>query len=284
MDEILTNSLSSSHSYKDLDIIDAVRKSTTNIKTQKMLKKQAAVTPKSEVIRQSKKILDTISAGSFCLATCLQTAQDNALLYPETFENELFQVFLDYLKRQLTNVEEANLTKTCVTLGKFIGNLYCADVFRSESIKGTLSLLTKYESIEQVKHIQNSIVSLIYEKAMESNDEILKSYIPTNFERITSEGEIDNEDLSVDSLGEDKENILSKRLKDDKKDSSTKNKVNQASVSVAIPLQISPTDRFKVKFKILLYKRLIILNSKNLIFFAGNFKQIITHKHFFHTS
>jgi hypothetical protein len=209
--------------------------------------------PKSEVIKQSKKILETILAGSIPLSNCIQTAQEYSLLYSDSFEAEMFQLCLEYIKRHLVNVDEVNLSTTCVTLGKFIGKLYCADVFRSESIKGTLSLLNKFEGIEQTKKIQDVILNTTFKKVMDDEDEVLKSYFPENFQAISSDGEIDSDGSQtevVDEGADIKIEPAQKIKKEDKKPASSVTVVNgnqQPSVSVAIPLFQTPMERFQVR-------------------------------------
>lgn len=212
-----------------------------------------ALNSKSEVIKHSKKILETILAGSFPLTTCIQTAHKYSVLYPDSFQIEMFQLCLEYIKRHLVNVDEANLSTTCVTLGKFIGKLYCADVFRSESIKGTLSLLSKYEGIEHTKAIQDVILNSIYGKVMNDDDEVLKSYFPEDFQQqASSDGEIENESINENiEVSKEKENKepVQKIQKEEKKSTATVTVVttNQPSVSMAIPMHQTPMDRFKVR-------------------------------------
>lgn len=208
---------------------------------------------KSEIIKQSKKILETIIAGSIPLPSCVQTAHEYSLLYPDTFENEMFQLCLEYIKRHLVNVDEVNLSTTCVTLGKFIGKLYCADVFRSESIKGTLSLLSKYEGIEYTKTIQDVILNSIYAKVMEEADDVLQSFIPEDFRATSSDGEIENDETNNEINGvREKIDVAPIIKKEEKKSSSvTVVSINQPSVSVAIPLYQTPMDRFTVRTKVL---------------------------------
>lgn len=201
------------------------------------------------MIKQAKKLLDTIiSAGFTTINACIQKAHDISILYADTFENEMFQLCLDYIKRQLVNVDESNLTTTCVTLGNFIGKLYCAEVFHSESVKGTLSLLSKFEEIEYTKNILNTILNSIYAKAMESNDEILKSYFPEDFVPIADDGEIDESLIEVPEEIKKEEEPAQKIKKEEKKSAVNVSVASssQPSVSVAIPIQFTPIDRFKV--------------------------------------
>lgn len=234
------------YSYKDLEIIDAVNKTISkNGKIPKVSKRQPILSSKSEVMFQSKKLLETILTGNLHLNACIQTAHDISLLYSDSFEIEMLQLCLDYIKRHLVNVDEANLSTTCVTLGKFIGKLYSTDVFRSESIRGTLSLLSKYEGIEQTKPIQDAVLNSIYDKVQSSNDEILKSFIPQTFERISCDGEIENDTVAESSNAKEENEPAQKIKKEEKKITSVTTFSNQPSVSVAIAIHISPLERFK---------------------------------------
>lgn len=241
------------YSYKDLEIIKVVNKTINkNGKISKQAKKMPVLNAKSEVIKQSKKILETIIAGSISLPLCIQTAHEYSLLYPDSFENEMFQICLDYIKRQLINVDHVNLSTTCVTLGKFIGKLYCADVFRSESIKGTLSLLSKYEGIEHTKKIQSVILNSIYAKVMQTEDDILQSYFTEDFRAIFSDSEIENDETNNETNNNKREQIdvaLKIKKEEIKSSSVTDISTNQPSVSVGIPLYQSPMDRFDVSKK-----------------------------------
>lgn len=146
-------------------------------------------------------------------------------------------------------MDEANLTTKCVTLGKFIGKCYAADVFRGETIKSTCTLLLKFKDIEHMKCIKDALLNSIYDKVMAGSDTDLKSFIPQNFEIITSDGEIDNDESLVEAASENKENVPAQKHKKEEKKSPLVALVacnNQPSVSVAIPLQTTPIDRFKV--------------------------------------
>lgn len=201
---------------------------------------------KNEVSRQAKKIFETILTGYVRLTTCVQTAHDIYLLFPEHFENEMFQLCLEYLKKGLVNTDDSknNLTTTCITIGKYIGKLYCADVFKSETIKSTMSLLSKFEQGELSKAIHDEILNSIYYKVMNNNDEVLKSFFPNNFERITSDGEISSDESFVGSpIKKTKEE--EKRKVEEKRPASTTS-TSTTTTSVTIGLSISPINKFKV--------------------------------------
>lgn len=190
-------------------------------------------------------MLETMLLGNITFSTCIHSAQSISLLYPESFENEMFQLCLEYIKRHLINVDEANLTTTCVTLGKLIGKFYCVDIFKAESIKGTLSLLSKFEEVAYSNVIRNVILNSIFEKVMKDDDHVLKSIIPINFQPTACHGEIDDSD---DSVTETETNEPApKVMKEEKKPNPLVVRTNQPSVSVAILSYQTPMDRFKVR-------------------------------------
>lgn len=240
-----------------MDIIEAVNKlNNKNGKLGKTLwkKNQSTTIKKNEVIHQTKKILETILIGSVSLSTCVQTAHDIFLLFPDSFESEMIELCLEHLKKGLSNVNgDNNLTTNCLTIGKFIGKLYCTEVFKSETIKGTLSFLNKNDQCEQSKEIRNSILSASYDKIMEDNDEALKQFIPNDFERVASDGELDE---SITESVEDEESAKEKNSADEEKKQMASTKLNkitsqqqpQSSVSVVMTFNTisSPIDKFKV--------------------------------------
>jgi hypothetical protein len=213
---------------------------------------QSTSIKKNEVIHHTKKILETILIGSVSLSTCVQTACDIFPIFYDTFENEMIELCLEHLKKELSNANDNNMT-SCLTVGKFIGKLYCSDIFKSDSIKGTLSLLAKYEQNEQSKEIFNLVLNTVYDKIMENNDEMLKQFIPSNFERAANDGEMDeslNESLEEESSAKE-ENCVNEETK---LVASTSNKIinhqqqPQSSVTVAMTFNkiVNPIDKFKV--------------------------------------
>lgn len=241
------------YSYKDLEIIEAVKKmeeGNKNGKTQKLsLKKNQE---KAEAIRQAKKIFETILMG-YPIMSCVQTAHDIFLLFPETFANEMFQLCLDHLKKGLVNTDEYNNNNsmtTFIAIGKFIGKLYCAEVFNNDIVKNTLSLISRFAQARISNTIHNVIINSIHNKVMETDDEILKPLMPTNFEGFTSsDGETDSEPDSVLSeapVKKFKEEVKMERKKEEKKPVILNQQQQNSTSSVQVVINVSPINKFKV--------------------------------------
>lgn len=210
---------------------------------------QANILSKNEVTRQTKKIFETILTGYISIATCVQTAHDIFLLCPDSFEHEMFQLCLEYLKKGLTNIDDNN-SNNFTAIGKFIGKLYCADVFKSDTIKSTMSLLSKFEQVESSKDVHDAILNAIYFKVMENNDEVLKHLIPNDFEGIASDdGETESDESFTETTTCKEEAEIKHECKKEEKRPATKT-LNGAQLStvVTVAFNVSPIDKFKVIF------------------------------------
>lgn len=244
------------NSYKDLEIIDAVKKMEKNNKNAKQVKSsykriQSNILSKNDVNRETKKIFETILTGYTSITTCVQKAHDIFLLCPDSFENEMFQLCLEYLKKGLTNIDDNN-SNNFTAIGTFIGKLYCADVFKSDTIKSTMSLLSKFEQGESSKDVHDAILNAIYHKVMDNNDEVLKQFIPNDYEKITSD-ETESDESFTETPGKEEAEINHDCKKEEKRPATktlngTSQQQKQSSTVVTVAFNVSPIDKFKVIF------------------------------------
>jgi hypothetical protein len=112
------------------------------------------------------------------MSRCVQKAYDTSIIFPDSFESEMLQLCVDYLKKSFETSEVEIMSSKCPTIIVFIGKLFNMEAISNDAIRGFLSFLSNRDS----KPLYNSLISVIHDKILEdSDDEVLKSFIPEGF-------------------------------------------------------------------------------------------------------
>lgn len=138
-------------------------------------------------IKSIRKIFETILSGNVSLADCVLQAYDLYIIYPDSFENEMLQICVDYVKKCIETSDIDNTITNCVLIMTFIGKLYNMEAISSDATKAMLNFLTKHE-VSLCKTLTEALFNVIYEKINELDDGNLKPFIPAEFEKIPSNG------------------------------------------------------------------------------------------------
>ena len=161
-------------------------------------------TSRSETVRQTKKIFETILSGNMNLSFCVETAYDVSIVFPDSFENEMLQLCFDYIKKSFEAPDE-NLKGKCMEIMRFIGMLYSNEALTNDGVKGTINFLYKFDS-NFSDPLTNVIFTEIYDKVMDIDDELLKQVIPEHFEKI-SNGSASEKELEISDVENEKEEV-----------------------------------------------------------------------------
>lgn len=207
-------------SYNDLEIIEAVNKT---IKKNSLKGSNGRKDSKSETIRQTRKIFETILSGIIPLSSCVQNAYDVSIIFPDSFENEMLQLCVDYIKKSFETPEESFKNK-CLEIVKFIGMLYNFEALTSDGLKGTINFLNKLDTSFS-EPLKNVLFNEIYDKVNELNDDVVKQIMPENFNK-KDLGPKTTEILEAKIHEEDIEN-------DDDENNNKKEDVSKMSKSIA---------------------------------------------------
>ncbi|CAG9798232.1 unnamed protein product [Chironomus riparius] len=190
--------------YKDLEIIEAVNKTIKNKSLKGSNNRYTKDTSRSETVRQTKKIFETILSGNMNLLYCVETAYDVSIIFPDSFENEMLQLCFDYIKKSFEAPDE-NLKAKCMEIVRFIGMLYSNEALTNDGVKGTINFLYKFDSIFS-EPLTNVIFAEIYDKVMDIDDVLLKQVIPENFVKI-SNGSASEKELEITDVENEKEEV-----------------------------------------------------------------------------
>ncbi|KAG5674467.1 hypothetical protein PVAND_004436 [Polypedilum vanderplanki] len=215
--------------YKDLEIIEAVKKN----------KSLSSYSSKNEVTRQLKKIcqkiFEMVLSSSLPLSECIQKASETSIIFPNTFESEILQLCVDYLKRSFeTNNIDIIMSSACPRIVVFIGKIFYDNIILNESIRNFLSFLNR--DIRLSKQLYNMLIGVIYDKIINEDDEALKLLIPSDYIHGGVESEETTSDKEVESEMQECVAEVFENGKDDLRPSSSSSSIMGTS-SAHTPLQ-----------------------------------------------